>query len=227
MKEVPQPQGLVGVLLDRRARHDERGDAAMDLGAYDEPEALAALVEVASDPESDPDLLDSCGESIGEIWARTGTVDPAQLDRLRGEARTAAQGVLDARALEAIRESDRSRQTYELGRALLKSGDYTGAIEALEESVASDPHFKTLELLGEAWLEKGEPLRAVVPLAASTTLNAQVRAPALLAEALLALGEDVHAHEMARLALGRDARNRKALAVFEATKAAYDKWSAM
>jgi tetratricopeptide (TPR) repeat protein len=224
---VPQPQGLVGVLLDRRARDDERDDAAMRLGAFDQPGALAALVEVATDPESDPGLLESCGESIGAIWARNGTVDPAQLARRRAEARTAAQRILDARELAAIQEAERSRQTYELGSALLKSRDYAGAIEALEESAALYPHFKTLELLGEAWLEKGEPLRAVVPLAAATTLNAQVRAPALLAEALLALGEDVRAHEMARLALGRDARNRKARVVLEATKAAYDAWSAL
>jgi tetratricopeptide (TPR) repeat protein len=222
-----QPQGLVGVLLDRSARLDERDDAAMDLGTRDEPEALAALVEVASDSESDPTLLDTCGESIGEIWARNGSVDAAVLARLRGEARTAAQFILDARELAALREADRSRQSYELGSALLKSGDFAGAIEALEESAALHPHFKTLELLGEAWLEKGEPLRSVVPLAAATTLNAQVRAPALLAEALLALGEDVRAHEMARLALGRDAKNRKARAVFEATKTAYEKWNAL
>jgi tetratricopeptide (TPR) repeat protein len=224
---VPQPQGLVGVLLDRSARYDERHAAAKDLAAFDQPEALAALVEVATDPESDPGLLAGCGESIGAIWARNGSVDPVGLERLRGEARTAAQGLLDARELAAIGEADRSRQTYELGSALLKSRDYAGAIEALEESAALYPHFKTLELLGEAWLEKGEPLKAVVPLAAATTLNAQVRAPALLAEALLALGEDVRAHEMARLALGRDPKNRKARAVIEATKAAYEKWTAL
>ena len=32
---------------------------------------------------------------------------------------------------------------------------------------------------------------------------------------------------MARLALGRDGGNRRAQEVFEATKAAYDKWSAL
>jgi tetratricopeptide (TPR) repeat protein len=223
----PQPEGLVGVLLDRTRRSDERDDAAMALGGYDQPEALAALVEVASDPQSDPGLLDSCGESIGEICARRAIPDLVVLDGLRAEARAAAEGILDARELAALREADRSRQSYELGSALVKSGDYGGAIEALEESAALYPHFKTLELLGEAWLEKGEPLKAVVPLAAATTLNAQVRAPALLAEALLALGEDVRAHEMARLALGRDSKNRKARAVLEATKAAYDKWTAL
>jgi hypothetical protein len=62
-------------------------------------------------------------------------------------------------------------------------------------------------------------------LAAATTLNAQVRAPSLLAEAFLALGDELAAHRIARLALDRDPNNKRARNVFEATEAAYLRWS--
>jgi tetratricopeptide (TPR) repeat protein len=120
---------------------------------------------------------------------------------------------------------DRAREAYEAGRLALAAGDVDAAIEHFAASVEEYPHFKTLELLGEAWLRKGEPRRALVPLAAATSLNAQVRAPSLLAEALLALGNELEAHRMAKIALERDATNRKARQVFEATAKAYDAWS--
>ena len=118
-----------------------------------------------------------------------------------------------------------SSQAYQRGRLLLESGDLAAAIVELEASVASNPHFKSLELLGEAWLLSGQPARAIVPLAAATTLNAQVRAPSLLAEAFLALGEMIEAHEIAKVALQRDAHNKKAKAVFAATEEAYRAWA--
>ena len=113
---------------------------------------------------------------------------------------------------------DEAREHYEKGRALLDSGDVAGAIARFELSIARAPHFKTLELLGDAFIRIGEPRRAIVPLAAATTLNAQVRAPSLLAEALLATGDRQGAHRIAALALERDAGNRKARAVFDATR---------
>jgi tetratricopeptide (TPR) repeat protein len=116
---------------------------------------------------------------------------------------------------------DESRGHYEKGRALLESGDVTGAIAQLELSIARAPHFKALELLGEAFLRTGDPVRAIVPLAAATTLNAQVRAPSLLAEALLAAGNRHDAYRISQIALERDANNRKARAVFDATKAEF------
>jgi tetratricopeptide (TPR) repeat protein len=120
---------------------------------------------------------------------------------------------------------DRSTALYDSGRSLLERGQLDEAIHDLEQSAALLPHFKTLELLGEAWLKKGIPLRAVVPLAAATSLNNQVRAPSLLAEAFLALGEELDAHRIAKVALGRDANNHRAQAVFDATLAAYRQWS--
>jgi len=116
---------------------------------------------------------------------------------------------------------DESTALYTEGRALLESGDFVGAVEKFEASIARSPHFKTLELLGETFLRAGDPARAIVPLAAATTLNAQVKAPSLLAEALLATGNRFKAHEIAKLALARDPMNKRAKAVFESTLAEY------
>ena len=64
---LSQPAGLISVLLDLAAPFGDRGDAAMDLGAYDEPEAERALMQVATDPAVDEDIADSCGESLGDV----------------------------------------------------------------------------------------------------------------------------------------------------------------
>jgi len=122
---------------------------------------------------------------------------------------------------------DMARELYEAGRAALQANDLETAIRQLEESIAQYPHFRALELLGEAWLKKGEPQKALVPLAAAATLNGQVRAPSLLAEALLALGNEVEAYRIAQLALSRDASNKKAQAVADATRAAHQAWTVL
>lgn len=67
---VPQPAGLIGVLLDKSAPTADRDDAAMDLADFDSPEAEAALVVVASDSEEDELLLDTAGQSLSEMWLR-------------------------------------------------------------------------------------------------------------------------------------------------------------
>jgi hypothetical protein len=215
------------VLLDRTARLEERDGAAAALSTDDTAEAERALVAVACDDGEPEALLDRCGASLAAIWARHASVAAPALERLTERSRATLLRTLDVLSGESLAAEARAQDAYWLGSALLKSGDHAGAIEALEASAAVVPHFKTLELLGEAFLLSGQPKRAVVPLAAATTLNAQVRAPSLLARALHALGEDVRAHEMARLSLGRDAGNRAAQEVFEATKAAYDRWNAL
>lgn len=95
---MQRPAGLIGVLLNRDARLDERDDAAMDLARYDEPEVLNALIVVAGAAGEDPLLLESCGESIAEIWARRGAVDPEVIARVRDEARVVLLATLEALA---------------------------------------------------------------------------------------------------------------------------------
>lgn len=43
-RTVSQPQGLISVLLDENAEYGDRDDAAMDLGAFDEPQAEDGLI---------------------------------------------------------------------------------------------------------------------------------------------------------------------------------------
>lgn len=84
----------ISVLVDPEARIDERDDAAMDLGNTASTEALSALVDVASNAEEDETLLQSCGESIAQIWLALGRYDPDIWERLALPARRDAQGLL-------------------------------------------------------------------------------------------------------------------------------------
>jgi hypothetical protein len=99
-RAVEQPQGLIRVLLDESAEYGDRGDAAMDLGAYDEPEAEGVLLSVACRPGAHPDLAERRGESLGEIWSRRDALDADGLARLEGAAKEMALGVIEARRPE-------------------------------------------------------------------------------------------------------------------------------
>lgn len=93
---VDRPHGLISVLQDVRAEYGDRGDAAMDLAEYDEPEAEAALLEVALNGSADPDLADEAGHSLWQIWQRKGKSDPEVVARLHPEARKFFDGGPDA-----------------------------------------------------------------------------------------------------------------------------------
>lgn len=81
---------LINILLDNTARENERDDAAMDLGMFNDDRALAALLQVASNPHENKMILDSCGVSIGEILIKKEQYDLAVLDQLAPIAKEAA-----------------------------------------------------------------------------------------------------------------------------------------
>ena len=62
-----QVQGLIDILLDKAAREDERDDAATYLRKYKDLRALEALTKIASDPNEDNVIVDSCAESFAAI----------------------------------------------------------------------------------------------------------------------------------------------------------------
>jgi tetratricopeptide (TPR) repeat protein len=95
----------------------------------------------------------------------------------------------------------------------MDAGRLREAVAAFRLSADASPHFKTLELLGECYLRLGEHEHAIVPLAAATTLNRQSRAPSILAEVYERLGDRERAGDMARVALGRDPGDKRALGV--------------
>jgi hypothetical protein len=79
--------GLISALLDSHAELGGRDDAAMDLGAYDDPQAFQALLTVASDPKEDEMLQDSCGESLKEICRRNANLDLSFVGKLTPAAK--------------------------------------------------------------------------------------------------------------------------------------------
>lgn len=89
---------LVGILLDPSARADERDDAATDLGAFAGPEVIQALIRVASDTTEDSVLVETAAESLGEIWARDGTVDQTAYVALVDIAQRNVKAVIRAQA---------------------------------------------------------------------------------------------------------------------------------
>ena len=59
---------LIAILFDDTARVDEKDDAAMDLGDYNDDRALSALIQIVTDENEEPFIFDKCGESIASIW---------------------------------------------------------------------------------------------------------------------------------------------------------------
>ncbi len=86
---------LIDILLDYSAREDERDDAAMALGLYDDNRALEALVKIASNPNSlDEGILDVCGESIGQILAKQTVYRKDIIDQLTSVAKDEALAII-------------------------------------------------------------------------------------------------------------------------------------
>lgn len=86
---APTIEDLIRVLQDKSIDLGVRDDAAMDLGAYDEPRVIEALIQTAADLEENDMILDSCGTSIMEIWARKGGYNPAVFGRFAPAAKSA------------------------------------------------------------------------------------------------------------------------------------------
>jgi hypothetical protein len=104
---VEQPSGLISVLLDQRARQDERWDAAGDLELYPTPEAVAALTSIATSTEiaaADGVLQDMAAESLAGIWAKLGKMDHVIYNALPRPGRTTAEAVLRKRAPHLLAE---------------------------------------------------------------------------------------------------------------------------
>ena len=80
---------LIRVLQDKSIDIGVRDAAAMDLGIYDEPRVLEALIQTAKDAEEHEMILDSCGESIKNIWVRKGIYSRAAYNQFTQAAKSA------------------------------------------------------------------------------------------------------------------------------------------
>ncbi|NNM44262.1 MAG: hypothetical protein HKM07_07975 [Chlamydiae bacterium] len=85
---------LIDILLDKTAREDERHDAAMDIGEFNDDRALNALVRLASDPNEDNIVLDVCGESIAEILVKRNELKKDILEKLDPIAKRTADAFI-------------------------------------------------------------------------------------------------------------------------------------
>ena len=74
---------LIELLFDSTAREDEKHDAIMDIGAYNDDRALNALLQIAVDPNENDTILDACGESIAEIWTKRNQFNVEAYKKLR------------------------------------------------------------------------------------------------------------------------------------------------
>ncbi len=105
-------------------------------------------------------------------------------------------GKIEVMSLNESGATEKSSALYQDERKAMATNDLKSAISLFEQSIQSDPHFKTLELLGECFLKLGRNKEAVVPLAASVGLgNKPYRALYLLAQALNAAGRKTDAIE--------------------------------
>jgi len=86
-KPTAQPGGLIAVLLDTSAEFGDRSDAAMDLGAFDEPAAEEALLTIVQSETEDEGIVDSAGESLWQVWTRKGKYDAEMVARMHPAAR--------------------------------------------------------------------------------------------------------------------------------------------
>ncbi len=87
-------QKIIAILLDKRARWDERDDAAMYLAEFDDLESYNALVAVASDLSEDEVILSSCGESIAIRWKKNNGFDQKIFNRMAPNAKNEIKGLL-------------------------------------------------------------------------------------------------------------------------------------
>jgi hypothetical protein len=92
---MTDPRKLIRVLLDRDERLDERMEAAWYLGDFDDPDVEQALSQIAVDYTAHTWLAHNVGDSLGDIWTRTGRRDPTLVARMHPAARAAAQRYRD------------------------------------------------------------------------------------------------------------------------------------
>ena len=66
---------LIEILLDPCAEDGEKDDAAMDLAEFNNEDVLNALTQAAINAKKNDFFLNSCGESIAEIWIKNNKFD--------------------------------------------------------------------------------------------------------------------------------------------------------
>jgi hypothetical protein len=87
---------LIAVLQDKEANVSEKDDAAMDLASSDNPLAVQALAAQGQDETEDDLVLNSCGESLAEIWIRNDTFVQNLYNTLLPKAQQGVRAVIES-----------------------------------------------------------------------------------------------------------------------------------
>jgi hypothetical protein len=91
-----QVHALATILMDPTATLTEKDDAAIDLGEFDEPDALTALMAATQSDHLDSTILASIGESMAQIWVRLDNFDLNLFNQLPKEAQREAYSLIEA-----------------------------------------------------------------------------------------------------------------------------------
>lgn len=103
---------LINALLDDTAREDEKDDAAMYLGEYDDDRVINALILKGKDLNENDIVLNSCGESLGIIWVRRNFFDFETYYTLTGTTRFGIYFVTKSEKPEWIEEYNLEKDKF-------------------------------------------------------------------------------------------------------------------
>lgn len=93
---------LIELLFDDDSSIAERDDAAMDLGDFSDDQVITALLLRAMNVNEDEMVLNSCGESIGNIWSKKDFFDEKVYHSLPGTVRFGVYVVIKSRKPEWV-----------------------------------------------------------------------------------------------------------------------------
>ncbi|MBP2111113.1 hypothetical protein [Paenibacillus silagei] len=88
---------LFQILVDPKASDAEKDDAVIELGeSFQDDETVEFLINVSNESNCDEMIAGSCGESIGQIWLATQTINYDMLSQLKGIALQEALSIIKA-----------------------------------------------------------------------------------------------------------------------------------
>ncbi len=96
---------LIELLFDASARIDERDDAAMDLGDFDDDRALNALIAYATNENNEDFMMEACGESIARVLVHRDQFDINILNKLHPQAYHEAKSYIKGHKPQWLKDS--------------------------------------------------------------------------------------------------------------------------
>jgi len=114
MQTLEQVRKLAAILMDPTTTLTEKDDAAINLGEFDESEALTALIAATQSEVKEEMVLASIGESIAQIWIRLDNFDSTLFNQLPREAQREAHSLIQANRSEWLLNEKQPKMTVRL-----------------------------------------------------------------------------------------------------------------